>query len=92
MNVIKWTEIALLAGSLAIGVAFSSMAGAEGVKEEVQEVGRDTKKVAKKTARKVDDKTCEMVNGKMECAGKKVKHGVQNAGDEVKDKADDLTH
>jgi len=55
-----------------------------------KEVYEDTKKVTKKAYRKAKDKTCEMVNGKMECIAKKAKHSVQNAADEVKDKANDI--
>ena len=51
----------------------------------VKEAASDTGKGAKKLGRNIKDKTCEMVNGKMECAAKKVKHGVQNVGDEVHD-------
>lgn len=37
----------------------------------------------KKTYRKVDDKICEIVNGKMECVAKKLKHGLQNSSDKI---------
>lgn len=63
---------------------------AERTGEAVHEVGSDTKKAVKKTWRKAKDATCEMVNGKMECAAQKAKHTLQNAGDEVSDKADDV--
>ena len=55
---------------------------------EMKEAGRDVKKGAKKAGRKIKDETCEMVNGKMECAAKKAGHKIENAADEVKDKAD----
>lgn len=55
------------------------------VKEDVAEAAQDAKKTVRKGARNVKDKTCELVNGKMECAGKKLKHKAQNVGDEVKD-------
>ena len=58
------------------------------VKEKVQEAGHDTKRAMKKSARKVKDETCEMVNGKMKCIGKKIKHGAQNVGDKVEDAVD----
>jgi uncharacterized protein YjbJ (UPF0337 family) len=58
------------------------------VKEKAAEAGNDTKRAVKKGARKVKDETCEMVNGKMECAAKKAKHTMQNAGDKVKDAVD----
>ncbi len=57
----------------------------ETVGEKMNEAASDTKKAVKKSARKVKDKTCELVNGKMECAGKKLKHKAQNVGDEVED-------
>jgi hypothetical protein len=60
----------------------------DSVKKDVKEAGHDTKRAMKKAGRKVHDKTCEMVNGKMSCAGKKLKHGVQNAGDKVEDAVD----
>ncbi len=58
---------------------------AETVTEKVAEVGSDIKKSTKKGVRAVKDKTCEMVNGKMECAAKKVGNKVGNGVDEVKD-------
>lgn len=58
----------------------------DGVKEEMAETARDAKKETKKTMRKVKDKTCEMVNGKMECTKKKIEHKIENVTDEVKDK------
>ncbi len=58
--------------------------------EKVQEVGQDAVKNTKKAYRGASDKVCEMVNGKMKCLPKKVKHKAQNAADEVKDQADDV--
>lgn len=52
--------------------------------EAVSDMGRGTKKAT----RKVEDSTCEMVNGKAECAVKKSKHTIQNAGDSVEDAID----
>ncbi|MBC7742271.1 MAG: hypothetical protein H7061_08740 [Bdellovibrionaceae bacterium] len=69
--------------------AGASVAIAETVGEKVSEAGSDMKKSIKKGARNVKDKTCEMVNGKMECAAKKIGHKLQNAGDEISDKAND---
>jgi hypothetical protein len=66
-----------------------STAVAETVGGSVKEVGRDISKSTKKGVRHVKDKTCEMVNGKMECAARKVGHKIGNGVDEVKDKADD---
>ncbi len=86
--------------SLAFLTSYSAMAddtakekaasAVEGAKDATTEAYQDTKKVVKKGYRKASDKTCEMVNGKMECAVKKAKHSVENAADEVKDKANDI--
>jgi ElaB/YqjD/DUF883 family membrane-anchored ribosome-binding protein len=61
----------------------------ENVKETTKEAYQDTKKVVKKGYRKAKDKTCEMINGKMECAVQKAKNAVKNVGDEIKDKSND---
>ena len=58
------------------------------VAETANEVGNDSKRAVKKTARTVKDKTCEMINGKMECAAQKAKHAVQNGADKVEDAID----
>lgn len=60
----------------------------ETVKEKVTEAGKDTKRAMKKGARKVKDETCEMIDGKMKCMGKKIKHSAQNAGDKIEDAID----
>lgn len=67
-----------------------SPALAEGVVSTANEAAKDTGKALTKGARNLKDKTCEMMDGKMKCAGKKLKHKMQNAGDEVSDKVDDL--
>lgn len=64
--------------------------GYEKAKDSTKEAYEDTKKATKKAYRSVKDKTCEMVNGKMECAVKKVGNSIKNGTDEVKDKANDL--
>lgn len=56
------------------------------ITEEVREFGQDTVKEVKSGVRKVQDKTCEMIDGKVECAAKKAKHEAQNAADEIEDK------
>lgn len=66
-------------------------AGYEKTKDATKEAYNDTKKATKKAYRAAKDKTCEMVNGKMECAVKKAGNKIKNAGDEVKDKAEDVT-
>lgn len=60
----------------------------DSVKETAKEVANDTKRAAQSTARTIKDKTCEMINGKMECAVQKAKHAVQNGADKVEDAID----
>ena len=85
-----FTRIALLFLMLNFTLAHSIPVFAEDVGTNVNEAAKDTKKAVRKGARKVRDKTCEMVDGKLNCAAKKLKHKVQNAGDDVSDKVDDL--
>ncbi|MBC7428574.1 MAG: hypothetical protein H7336_08190 [Bacteriovorax sp.] len=85
---IKTSFIALMATTL-MGIYFVNISHAdETVKEKATEMGNDTTRAVRKGVRKVKDETCKMVNGKMECAAKKVKHKMQNAGDKVKDAVD----
>ena len=44
----------------------------------------------KKAYRTAKDEVCELVNGKMECVAKKLKHKAQNATDAVKTKANEI--
>lgn len=57
----------------------------DSLKSKAKEAGNDTSRAAKKGVRAVKDKTCEMINGKMECAGQKVKHSIQNGADKIED-------
>ncbi|MGZ3652562.1 MAG: hypothetical protein ACXVB9_16390 [Bdellovibrionota bacterium] len=63
--------------------AFAESEGAK-VKEDTQQAWSNTKKLVKKESRKADDKACPYVNGKLDCAAKKVKHRAQNATDSMK--------
>lgn len=57
----------------------------ETIVEKSKELGRDIQRGAKQAARKVKDETCELTNGKMECAAQKVKHSIQNTADKIED-------
>lgn len=58
------------------------------MRQDMEEAGRDTKRGASKAMRGIKDETCELVNGKMECAAKKAKHSLQNGADNVEDAVD----
>ncbi|RZA09711.1 MAG: hypothetical protein EOP11_00835 [Proteobacteria bacterium] len=61
---------------------------AEKAGDSISETASDAKRGIKKGARKVKDSACELVNGKMECAGKKVKNKAKDLGDKMEDAAD----
>lgn len=85
------TKLSLTTAALtfAFGMTMAPVLHAEEtVGEKISEGASDAGKNLKKAGRKVKDKTCEWVDGKMQCAGKKVKHKMQNMGDEIKDKTD----
>lgn len=94
----KRTKLEKCLAVLALGLVFAIPAvhaedskmekAADHAGDKISEGAKDVKRGAKKAGRKVKDETCEMVHGKMECAGKKVKHKAENLGDKVEDAAD----
>lgn len=60
----------------------------EKMEERTNEATSDLGRGVKKASRSVEDKTCEMVNGKAECAVKRTKHSIQNGADSVEDAID----
>lgn len=50
-----------------------------------KEMSRDAGRGMKKAGRAVKDKTCELVNGKAECAVKKGVNSVKNGTDKIED-------
>ncbi|WP_413560696.1 hypothetical protein [Bdellovibrio sp. HCB209] len=79
----------LITSLMIAGLLFgtSTYSFANDVKETAKEMGQDTKKAAKKGVNRVEEAGCEMVNGKMECAGKKLKNRASEVKEEVKDMA-----
>ncbi len=67
-------------------VSCSGAFAAETIAENAKTVANRTVDVTKETARNASDKLCEMIDGKMKCLPKKIKHKVQT----MKDKA--VTH
>ena len=60
----------------------------EKMEERSSEAASDVGRGVKKATRSVEDKTCDMVNGKAECAVKRTKHSIQNGADSVEDAID----
>lgn len=55
------------------------------VKAETQEMSRDAGRGLKRAGREIEDKTCELVNGKAECTAKKGLNALKNGADKVED-------
>lgn len=64
-------------------------AGIAKTKDVSKETYEDVRDGSKKAYRKVQDETCEMINGKMECAVKRTENKVKNSYDKAKDKSND---
>lgn len=80
----KMSEVlAVLIFTIMINTSVYSIAE-ETVTEKIETNTNKSRDAVKGTFRNVQDKTCEMLNGKMECFAKKAKHKMQN----VMDKAD----
>lgn len=84
----------ILTVGLLVLTSFSLYAGTtleqkkEKMEERTNEATSDVGRGVKKASRNVEDKTCEMVNGKAECAVKRTKHTIQNGADSVEDAID----
>lgn len=68
--------------------SFYTFAADTTVKEKAQEAANDAKRAGREAVRTIKDKTCHMINGKMECAAQKVKHSAQRASDNIEDAVD----
>jgi hypothetical protein len=84
MKLGKLAFAALLGTMLSLGATTAVWADSS-VGAKADEAISDTKRGAKKAGRNVKQKGCEMVKGKMECAGKAVKNKVKDASDAVED-------
>ncbi len=62
----------------------------ETVAEKATVVAEKTGNAVKKTYKNLQDKGCELVDGKMQCLGKKIKHKVEILSDEAATKAKEM--
>ena len=79
----------LLIGLLVFGVStvsFSEETTPEKIHTETNKAIDGTKE----TVRDAQDKACETINGKLECAPKKMKHKARTLKDKTKTKAEEL--
>lgn len=74
--------------AILVGLGFGYTAHAEETKMERAETAKDkTVDASKATYRDAKGKLCEMVNGKLDCAVKKVQSKLKTAADKAKTKA-----
>ncbi len=64
------------------------IAADETVKENAKESINKSKRAMRQANRELEDKTCELVNGKMVCALKKIKHSAEKSVEKVQDAED----
>lgn len=84
-------EIKHLAIALVLGLSLGAVSHAE--ETVVEKAGVVTDKAVNSTKRgyrNMKDKACEMVNGKMECVGKKMGSKVKNLSDDAEAKTSEL--
>ncbi len=79
-----------VATMLCIGFSGTFAHAEETTLEKAETVKNKAADSVKKTVRSVGDKTCETINGKLECAAKQVKHSAQDGMDATKTKAKEL--
>ena len=77
----------LAAAILCVGLGASA---AETNSEKLTNDKNKAVDTAKETYRNAKDEICELVNGKMECVAKKIKHKFQTAADKTKTKAKEV--
>ena len=73
------TLFVLLASTAACTFALAEETAGQQLDHAATNVGNATRK----TVRAAKDKTCELVDGKVSCLGKKIKHKAQNAADDL---------
>ena len=83
----KFIKIAILATALHVS---NAALAEETTTEKMGTAVNETVDETKAGARAAKDKACEMVNGKMECAGKRMKSKAKNLGDKVDTKAKEI--
>lgn len=87
MSTIQIIKAGLISAALTLTIAASAgESTTEKVGNSVDKAGDSVKR----GYRKIKDKSCEMVNGKMECAAKKVGNKMRNATDSIKTKAKEV--
>lgn len=71
-------------------VSCSAAFAEETVAEKANTVANKTVDATKEGARDLSDKACEMIDGKMKCLPKKIKHKAQTMKDKTKTKATEI--
>ncbi len=69
-------------------IATQLFASDQTIREKINESLNDSERAGKQASREFEEKTCELVNGKMVCKMKKVKHAAEKSADTIQDLAD----
>ncbi len=76
---------------LSVALSFTMTAHAEeSTMEKLETQKNKAVDSTKSTYREAKDESCEMVNGKMQCLGKKIKHKAENLSDKAKTTATEV--
>lgn len=81
-------KILMIVSTLALGLNIAQ--AEETTSEKIETTANKTTDAVKEGYRSAKDKGCEMINGKMECAGKKLKHKAENVKDKAGTKATEI--
>lgn len=84
----KFISLVLIFSSLAAFAGSDVKETKQKMEERADEAAADMGRASRHATREVKDKSCELVNGKMECAVQKTKHSIQDAGDKMEDAVD----
>lgn len=84
-------KLIIAAAALGFALSFGQKSKAEeSTLEKVETTKNKAIDSAKKTYRKIDDKVCETVNGKVNCVTKKIKNKIKNTSDKAKTDTTDV--
>lgn len=87
MNILSTLKTGLILASI---IFCTNSFANESVGEKAETMTNKTTDAVKETYRDAKDATCKMINGKMECAAKKVINKTKTAADKAKTKATEV--
>ena len=89
MKKTNFTRALIIGSALGFSVTLGSYA-VETAAEKAETNSNETSNTVKRSYRNTKDKACEMINGKMECVGKKMRNKARNSVDHMETKGTEL--